>query len=397
MTTDAYEYRRLADSDAEASRTLRREAFGHPAPPADSPPPPPGPGSTMWGVFFRGDLVGRVTGYEFGSWFGGRVLPTVGIGGATIAAEHRGHGLLRGLMSQVLDDHRARGAAISTLFPTAPGVYRGFGYETIGSYDEVVVPASSLARIGAPPSTLRTRRATVADGPALRGVYDTWAASQNGPSTRRGPAFLSDDHDLVADYFAVSVVEDPDGEIRGFASWDRGPGYGSHSHISVTDLLALDADAYRALWSVLGSFSVVTGELKLLTSGADVARYSLPAKDWKVTVEDSYMLRVEDVPAALSGVGVPFAAAFSLSVTGDPLGVLDGTYAVTTVDGATSCVRSDGDDAPVFTPGGLALALAGTQSCANLRMAGMLTGPTAYDALVDHTFGGRQVHVRDYF
>jgi hypothetical protein len=46
---------------------------------------------------------------------------------------------------------------------------------------------------------------------------------------------------------------------------------------------------------------------------------------------------------------------------------------------------------------GLALAYAGAQSTANLRMAGLLTGPGTHDATLDALLGGRQVHIRDYF
>ncbi|MDT0184973.1 GNAT family N-acetyltransferase [Microbacterium sp. ARD31] len=395
MTT--YEYRRLTEDDVEAHRRLGREAFGHPASaPADTPAPPPRPGATRWGAFLGEELVARVEGFALGSWFGGRVLPTVGIGGVVVAPEHRGRGVSRGLVTQVLDHHRAQGAALSTLYPTAPGYYRGLGYEVIGSYDEVVVPSAALATMAPGPPGLRTRRATTADGPGLRNVYDAWAAAQNGPLDRRGPAFAVADDDWVADHEAVTVVEDEQGVVRGFASWDRGTGYGAAAHLSVAEVLAVDADSYRALWHVIGSFAAVVGEVRLLTSGADVARYALHTKDWKVTLEDVYMLRVEDVPTALSGIRLPFEVSVPFVVT-DPLGVIDGSYLLTTDAGTTSCRRSEDGAGAELTARGLALCLAGTQSCANLRSAGLLAGPSTWDPLLDHALGGRQVHVRDYF
>ena len=234
------------------------------------------------------------------------------------------------------------------------------------------------------------------DGPALRSVYDAWAAAQNGPLDRRGPAFAVADDDWVADHEAVTVVEDEQGAVRGFASWDRGTGYGAAAHLSVAEVLAVDADSYRALWHVIGSFAAVVGEVRLLTSGADVARYALHAKDWKVTVEDVYMLRVEDVPTALTGIRLPFEVSVPFVVT-DPLGVIDGSYLLSTDGGRTVCRRSDDGAGAELTARGLALCLAGTQSCDNLRSAGLLSGPRTWDPLLDHALGGRQVHVRDYF
>lgn len=397
MATEAYDFRRLDDGDAAASRELGREAFGLPALAPDTPAPLPRPGRTRWGVFAGDTLVGRLEGLDFGSWFGGRVLPTVGIGGVAIAAEHRGRGLARGLMTQVLDHHRSHGAVISTLFPTAPGYYRGFGYEVIGSYDEVVVPSASLVPPRASSSHLRARRAETTDAVAIRDLHAAWASEQNGPCTRRGPALAVEGDEWVAGHEAVTVVEDADGRIRGFASWDRGEGVGSDAHLAVTDLIADGEDAHRALWGVLGSFSEVVGGVRLYTSGADVARYALPGKAWKVSVEDVYMMRIEDVASALSGIALPFEVSAPFTVAGDPLGVLDGSYELSVADGVTACRRSDDDRGPTFSARGLALCVAGTQSCANLRRAGLLDGPNTWDRVIDHVVGGRQVHVRDYF
>ena len=52
----------------------------------------------------------------------------------------------------------------------------------------------------------------------------------------------------------------------------------------------------------------------------------------------------------------------------------------------------------MLTPHGLALLYAGAQSCANLRAAGHLRGgDLEQDLDWDALFGGRQLHIRDYF
>ena len=88
---------------------------------------------------------------------------------------------------------------LSTLFPSAPGIYRPFGYELVGSYDVVEVPVGELATVRPPASTITTRRATAADFDAVRDVYDTWAAAQNGPLTRRGASFPATADEFVGD------------------------------------------------------------------------------------------------------------------------------------------------------------------------------------------------------
>ena len=141
-------------------------------------------------------------------------------------AERRGEKLLDELFRVALDDGlRERGEVVSTLFATAPGIYRKFGYELFASYDEVEIPTAALAGVRAA-SGVRTRRATAADFDAVREVYDAWAAAQNGPLTRRGPSFPTDAQGFIDAFTGVTLAVDDAGEVVGFASWERGQGCG---------------------------------------------------------------------------------------------------------------------------------------------------------------------------
>ena len=393
--------RLLTVDDFAASIRLGTEAFG--TPPAGTPTPSaaefPYPGRHSWGTFEGDRLVARVIGREYHAWFHGRAVPTCGVAGVTVQAEHRGTGLLADLMAAMLTEAGERGEVLSTLFPSAPGIYRPFGYELVGSYDVVEVPVGELATVRPPESTITTRRATAADFDAVRDVYDTWAAAQNGPLTRRGASFPAAADEFVGGFTGVTLAVDEAGTVVGYCSWDRGTGYDADATVSVSDLLALNPDGYRALWRMLGSFTAVTGQIRVRTSGDDPARLVLPSASWRVRRRYPYMLRVHDVAPALSGIRTPVDADLRFSVSGDRLGTANGDYRLRTVDGRTACEQAPGTDAPapVFDVRGLALAFAGTQSCANLRLAGLLTGPDAHDATFDALLGGRQVHIRDYF
>ena len=143
--------------------------------------------------------------------------------------------------------------------------------------------------------------------------------------------------------------------MLGYAAWRRGEGYDETSTIEVDDLLATSADAYRALWRVIGSFSTVTGRVRLSTSGDDPARLLLPGGSWKVVGTHPYALRLLDVERAF-GLRPPAGAAagateLSFTVAGDTLGHLDGGYRLRVADGATTCERGTADG-PTFTPQG---------------------------------------------
>jgi predicted acetyltransferase len=391
--------RPLTRDDFDQSMGLIREAFGDLPPGAtpQSPDDPPRPGYHAYGTFDDDHLVARLATRGYHSWFGGSAVPSGGIAGVVVTAERRGTKLLDELFRVALDDGlRERGEAVSTMFCTAPGIYRKFGYEVISSYDTVEVPAAALARIGAP-AGVRTRRATPADFDAVCRVYDTWAAAQNGPLTRRGPAFPADAKAFIDAFTGVTLAVDDAGEVIGFASWHRGQETGDSATLEVVDLLALRGDAYGALWHVLGSFGSVVGQVRLCTSGHDVARLSLPSAHWKAVEREPYMLRVHDVPGAFAARHWPVDGDVAFSVAGDHLGTTNGAWRLVIERGKATCVPAAAADGPVLTPGGLALAWAGAQTCANLRMAGHLSGSMENDEALDRVLAPRPIHIRDSF
>jgi predicted acetyltransferase len=301
------------------------------------------------------------------------------------------------LILEELEHARQRGAVISTLFPTAPGIYRRFGYELVADFVTVQLSTLALTAV-AQPVTTTTRRARAGDVEAIRRLYDRWALAQNGPLSRRGPSFDPSAGDLLTHFTGVTVAED-DGQLVGYALWNRGQGYDETSALDVPDLLASTTDGYRALLRVLGSFATVAPTTRIDTSGDDLARLVLPSVGWQVQHSSPYMLRVLDVPEALGArrYAPALNAELDFTVAGDFLPGVDGSYHLSVSDGQADCVRTGGSDR-VLSPRGLSLVYAGAQSSANLRTAGHLQGGNPEQDLDwDAVFGGRQLHIRDYF
>lgn len=391
--------RRLGPDDAEVARRLGWEAFGVPATPSTEPAALDQPGMTWFGAFDEGGaLVAQMVDRDYHSCFGGALVPTSGIAGVTVVAEARGRGALSPLFAATSAHARERGAVISTLFPTAPGIYRRFGYELVADYVTVQVPTAALAAVAAPAATT-TRRATPDDLEALRAVYDAWALEQNGPLWRRGVSFDATAAGLF-DATGVSLAVDADGVVVGFVTWKRGQGYGEAAALEVSDLLSRTADGYRALLRLLGSFASVAASTRIDTSGADLSRLVLPSVAWPVQKSSPYMLRVLDVAGAVTARRYPrsVTASLDLQVAGDP--GTEGAYRLEVRSGTGSCERVDAARAGgrTLSPRGLALLYSGVQSSANLRSSGHLQGGDAAEDLDwDALFGGRQLHVRDYF
>ena len=357
------------------------------------------PGRNYWGCFDGDRLVAKLADREYHSWFGGAEVATSGIAGVTVALEYRGRGVLSPLMGAALAGARERGAVISSLFPSAPRIYRRFSYELVGDYATVRVPTELLSTVPPPESEVRLRRATAADFGDIDRIYSTWASAQNGPLTRHGVSFPTTPEAYVEDFDGITLALGADDRVIGFASWDRGQGYRSDANLEVSDLLALDPDGYRALLRGLGSFASVTGHTKIDTSGDDVARLFLPVLRWETVDSDPYMLSVLDVSGAIEARCYPagLSADVSFSVVDHVMSEVNGGYRLGVSEGRAEC-REENSTGPELHARGLALLYAGVQSTANLRFAGLARGGTsADDEVLDSIFGGRQLHIRDYF
>lgn len=390
--------RPLVHADVAAAKRLGREAFGHTG---EIPPLPerwPDPGDHVLGALDGDELVGKMVGRTYSSHFAGVQVPTWGIAGVTVAAESRGRGVLTPLFDASFEQASELGMSISTLFPTAPRIYRRFGYELVGSFDHVEVPTAALAGLDVPHG-ISVHRARAEDIPEVRACYARWASWQHGPLTRTGPSFTTTDAELVAEFTGITIARDPDGAVVGYASWDRGAGYDTAATVDVWDLTALTPGAAQALWAVVGSFSSVTGQIRLQTSGDDTVRLVLPASSWKLVSSTPYMLAVLDVAAAFSLRSAPggITATLDFTVEGHVRHDQNGAHTLRVGSGTVHCTRG-GDGGRTFSPQGLALAWAGTQNSANLRAAGHLVGgEPADDRTWDALFGGGRFHIRDYF
>ncbi|MDR7087503.1 putative acetyltransferase [Aeromicrobium panaciterrae] len=384
--------RQLTDADMKQAMRLGSESFGNPPTPDEDLPSSTREGREWFGAFDGDLLVAQAINREFHSWFGGVAIPTAGVAFVGVTAEYRGRGIVRPLLEAVLASAVDRGSVVSALFPTAPRVYRGLGYERITDLIFATIPTSALS--GLPQSSTTTRRATVDDLAAIREIYDAWSSEQNGPLTRTSPSMGGIvDADGLAAYSGITLAVDSNGTVTGYAAWNRGEGYEADAKIEVADLIARNADAYAALLNMLGTFAGVAPTTSIRTSGDDPVRLLLPTSHWQITASTPYMLSILQVDKALSLRSYPRAitAELPFSVDGD-------RYSLSLDAGTGECQPTTHKDTRELTPQGLAALYAGAQSCANLRSTSQLTGgEIADDETWDAAFGGRQVHIRDYF
>jgi len=394
--------RLLERGDKQAALALSRIAFG------GEPMPPPGAGDPLpalcrYGAFDpTGGLLAKASEWDQRQWFGGRPVSVAGVAGVAVAPEARSTGLARTLLRHLLGEARDCGAVLASLFATAPQLYRGLGFEHVGTLATWRFPAPALARVRMPGDvTLRAASPdSPADAAAVRAVYDAVAQAGNGMAVREAPRFDVSPASVIGGHDGVSLAVGPGHQVEGYCSWHRGRGYSPDAVLRVDELLATTGRATTAFLAMLGSWASVTPSVVLRLPPVDAVDLLLPDRARIEESSEPWMLRVLDAEAAIAARGWPAPVRGSADLTlapDDLLGLPGRTCRLVVEDGAGR-LEAGGSGALRLHRRGLAVLFAGFAGTAVLRRAGLLEGSdNSSAAVLDAAFAGPTPALLDYF
>ncbi|MEV5210855.1 GNAT family N-acetyltransferase [Micromonospora sp. NPDC053740] len=390
--------RELTADDLDAAWELGRFAFGsEPQRPAHHTATVPG--LTRYGAFDdSGRLVGKAVDLRHDQWWSGRAVSAADVAGVAVAPEARGRGVARAMLTALLRGARERGAAVSALYPTVAAPYRACGWEAAGVLRTVNVATAALPR-HQPSPDLAVRAGTPADLPAVADLYERVTRHRNGMLTRRGELFdfFAADGGLPGD--GLTLVE-ADGKLVGYATWQRGRGYGADSVLTVDEALAVTADAARELVGVLGSWASVAPTLRLCPLDGDAVSRQLPLESAREHERDLWMHRPVDVARAVTARGWPAHArgAVDFHLTDTFADWNSGTWRLAVADGAAELTRVGGEADLRLDVRGFALLYAGAAQARSVAQAGLLHHSPGVDpAALDLLGVGGPAQLLDYF
>ena len=209
-------------------------------------------------------VVGGLVQIPMGQWFGGRSVPTLGIAGVAVDPAARGRGVALAMMRETLAEARARGIALSTLYPATVSLYRAAGYELAGSYCRYSVRAADCPK---KPSTLELGAIREEDAPEIEDAYRKLAREQPGYLDRceyvwrrvRAPQGET----------ARGYVVRGESGVEGYAYLLQQGNVTSAQNLLLSDLIALTPGALAALLSLFADHrSTVDNICLLYTSDA---------------------------------------------------------------------------------------------------------------------------------
>ena len=392
--------RELTEADSEEVYRIRRLAFGGPR----EPEPVPDGTNPYWPEGFEGwwglvaELDGRPAGFlrsrDYRQYFGGKTVPMGGLASVAVDPYARGRGVATALLDRALLRLRDAGQCISALYPSAPPLYRGRGWEQTGVYERMVLPLDLLAALPRPTAHRTTRPAQRSDLPAMHRAYLNLASTVDGMLDR---STKSHNLEWIFEQDMVDVVPGVDG-VRGFLSANRPDG----ERLIVKDLVADDQDTAGRLLRQVASWAGQLHDVSLRVVDPAVRDLLLSQPVVHDVSNHPWMLRVIDLPAAVAARGWPLTElmrplAVDIEVVDEHAPWLAGRHRIV-FDGHKVFVEPGGSGAVRLHVRALGPWYAGSADSAMLRRAGLLDGDLAAAAQLDALTGApHPVRMADSF
>ncbi len=342
-----------------------------------------------------GEVVGTATLIDMGMFFGGRSVPLHGVAGVAVRGDQMRRGVATSMMRSLVREVAERGVALSALYASTAALYRKIGYDAAGNR----CLATMLAReIPFDERGLEVRASSDADTERVHALYRRAAADHPG-FLDRGSYMWPRVTDVRFGTPAHGLLVEADGALEGYVYYRkvRGGATDRH-HLHVTDMVGVTPRAVRRVWTILRDMGTMLETIVIPTSSTDPFQLALPDPRHAVKLYDRWMIRVANLPAAISARGWPpgLNATLHLDVTDDVVDTNAGRWILHIADGVGTAERG-GKGTVAITARGLASLYAGYASPATLAAIGQLQTDSTHYATLAAPFAGPVAWMRDHF
>ncbi|VEP11893.1 GNAT family N-acetyltransferase [Hyella patelloides LEGE 07179] len=271
-------------------------------------------------ILRQGDrIIAGLAIYQMGQWFGGQNVPLAGIAAVGVAPEARGKGAARELLTKTIQELYSSQIAISALYPATQALYRQVGYEQGGSYCKWELP---IASIQLKERDLSMYKVSLRERHLFENTYNQQAQINNGNLARHSAIWtqiLESEKEKEIYAYLIGSETAPEGYII-FTQ--------NETTIEIRDWVLLNAWAARRLWTFLADHRSMIETV--IWRGASVNPFTLllPEQTAKITSQMIWLLRIVNVPLALSLRGYPtqLEAELHLDVRDDLIAANNGKF-----------------------------------------------------------------------
>lgn len=388
------EIRPLREDERDTMVALSSQAFN--VAPSRIREAPSWPAELARGAVVDGELVAMLRTHQMGHYFGGRAVPSVGIGGVAVAGHARGKRVAETMMIETLREFRET-HPISMLYPATVPLYRRCGYEYAAYRFQFKAPLDGLPRVTGGPDVTPWTPDDQAD---VEACYRRWAATTSGVVDR--PAWWWRDRILheSKDQPLYRYVVRENGDVTGYTIYTQEK-HGEMAwgfDIECRDLVWLTPAAGAALLAFAGRNRSTGVNLLWAGSPNDALANLLPEQDAEHFFSFRQMLRLIDVAAAFEARGFPMSleAAVELQVQDPAFGWNDAGWRIDVSGGAAKVAQAPGARARIEV-GTLGALYSGMLSAKDARRLGTLDANDDEVATLDAMLAGPAPFVNDWF
>lgn len=251
----------------------------------------------------------------------------------TVRPTHRRRGILSEMITGDLTRAKERGLAVAALHASEGGIYGRFGFGRATEAQSYTVDVRGGLPMHAPAAGSVIQAEPAVLGELIPEVFSRFHAATRGSVDRqhgylmRGTGAWSDDGFEPDTALRAAVFHDAAGTAQGYVTYVFDGWDAKVPALSVRDLVAATAQAFRELWRFLGAHDLIEAVNYGQAAIADPLPWFLAdARRISVTERsDKLWLRILDVPAALGSRSYSRDGTLVLNVR-DRLSLTAGSY-----------------------------------------------------------------------
>lgn len=337
----------------------------------------------------------------------GNAMAMAGVSVVGTLPEYRRQGLLRRITERSFRQMREAGQSVAALWASQAAIYQRYSYSRGSVLRQYCVDTADVQLLPSDGPELRVSRHSVGEAfDLMRDLYREFVADRMLYLHRAKPLWHAGvlREDAAQGPLYVAVCRDARDRPRGYAVYTLRANKVDHparaQELAVRDLVSLDTDACRALWSYLGRHDLV-GRIAWRNAPADDPAPELFAEPRMLQSRDAegVWFRVVDVEPALAGRGYEADGEVVLGVPADretPWN--EGNYRLAVSGGDVEVSRTTGPAEVTVPIKSLSSAFTGFQRMRQLANWGLVRGDEGAVARADALLATRySPHCPDHF
>ena len=315
-----------------------------------------------------GRPIGSLNLVPMGQWFGGRSVAMTGVSGVAVAPHERAGGAGSILMKAALEEMRADGKFLSTLYAATEPVYRRVGYECAGGLYEIRLQTYD---IDVRDRELEMAPITPDDNADVEECHRRWSMRHNG-NVDRGPFLWLRARRPRKGVARGYLVRGPSG-VEGYLYFVQNEVPDGRYEIAVNSTAALTPAAARRILTFVADHRSMAYHVQWDGGPTHPYLTLLAEPRCRVKLWEYWFLRIVDVAGALQarGYAPSLRGEVHFDIRDDVLPDNSGKF-VLSVEGGRGRVEPGGDGRVRIDIRGLAPLYTGHWGPAHLRMAGYL-------------------------